>query len=77
LLRWFAEEGIGRERSSFYSREDVYSREDALASTRTEGVRQALLAHFQTFGLPDAFRSDNGSPFASKAPAGHSELSAW
>jgi transposase InsO family protein len=49
----------------------------ALPNTRTEGVQRALLTLFQAFGLPDAIRSDNGSPFASKAPAGLSELSAW
>ena len=49
----------------------------ALPNTRFEGVRRALVTLFQTFGLPDAIRSDNGSPFASKAPAGLSELSAW
>jgi len=49
----------------------------ALPNTRTEGVQRALLTLFQTSGLPDAIRSDNGSPFASKAPAGLSGLSAW
>jgi transposase InsO family protein len=49
----------------------------ALSNTRAAGVRRALLEVFEQFGLPDAIRSDNGSPFASRAPAGLSELSAW
>ena len=40
-------------------------------------VRRALLEVFRQFGLPRAIRSDNGSPFASRGPAGLSELSAW
>lgn len=34
-------------------------------------------ATFQEFGLPDAIRTDNGSPFASTGLAGLSQLSAW
>jgi putative transposase len=49
----------------------------ALTNTRAAGVRRALLEVFDQFGLPEAIRSDNGSPFASRAPAGLSELSAW
>jgi hypothetical protein len=49
----------------------------ALPNTRTRGVRAALRNVFQQFGLPQAIRSDNGRPFASSAPAGLSELSAW
>ena len=32
---------------------------------------------FRKHGLPDAIRSDNGSPFASRAPGGLSRLSMW
>jgi putative transposase len=32
-------------------------------------------AAFREFGLPEAIRTDNGSPFASRAPAGLSQLS--
>jgi len=49
----------------------------ALPNTRAAGVRRALREVFEQFGLPEAIRSDNGSPFASRAPAGLSELSAW
>jgi transposase InsO family protein len=49
----------------------------ALPNTRAIGVRRALLEVFRQFGLPQAIRSDNGSPFASRGPAGLSELSAW
>ena len=49
----------------------------ALPNTRAIGVRRALLDVFRQFGLPSGIRSDNGSPFASRAPAGLSELSAW
>jgi putative transposase len=49
----------------------------ALTNTRAAGVRRVLLEVFDQFGLPEAIRSDNGSPFASRAPAGLSELSAW
>ena len=49
----------------------------ALPNTRAPGVKRALVDVFRQFGLPRAIRSDNGSPFASRAPAGLSELSAW
>jgi hypothetical protein len=40
----------------------------ALPNTRFEGVQRALLTLFQTFGLPDAIRSDNGSPLRLQSP---------
>jgi transposase InsO family protein len=49
----------------------------ALTNTRATTVRRAMLGVFNEFGLPKAIRSDNGSPFASPAPAGLSELSTW
>lgn len=60
---------------------DAYSRYliacIALPNTKTKTVIRALLAVFREFGLPDRIRSDNGSPFASPAPCGLSELSIW
>jgi transposase InsO family protein len=49
----------------------------AVAATDTATVRRILSRIFREFGLPDAFRSDNGPPFASTGAAGLSRLSAW
>jgi putative transposase len=49
----------------------------ALTSTTTTAVRRALERVFDELGLPDAIRSDNGSPFASRGVAGLSRLSVW
>jgi putative transposase len=72
---------VGQRRCYPLTVTDAYSRFllgcVALPNTRVHGVRRALLTLFQTFGLPEAIRSDNGSPFASKPPEGLSELSAW
>lgn len=40
-------------------------------------VRGVMEAVFRQYGLPAAMRTDNGSPFASRAPAGLSRLSMW
>jgi transposase InsO family protein len=40
-------------------------------------VRALFEAAFREYGLPDAIRTDNGTPFASRAPAGLSRLSMW
>jgi len=60
---------------------DAYSRYllccVGLSSTRSGPVRRAFQQVFREFGLPEAIRSDNGSPFASQAPRGLSKLSAW
>ena len=40
-------------------------------------VRAVFEAVFRENGMPEAIRTDNGSPFASKAPGGLSRLSMW
>ena len=49
-----------------------------LANARSETVRESFEHLFHRHGLPEAIRSDNGSPFACrKALLGLSRLSAW
>lgn len=48
-----------------------------LASQHGAPVRAAFTGLFQRWGLPAVIRIDNGSPFASRGPAGLSQLSAW
>jgi len=45
--------------------------------TDTAHVQAVFEAAFREFGLPRAMRTDNGAPFASKAPGGLSRLSMW
>jgi len=40
-------------------------------------VRPLMEAAFREYGLPLAIRSDNGAPFATRAPLGLSRLSVW
>ena len=49
------------------------------AVPKTDGphVKSVFEAIFREYGLPEAIRSDNGPPFASKAPGGLSRLSMW
>ncbi len=66
---------------------DPFTASDALsrlllccqATDKADGlhVRGVMEATFRKYGLPDAIRSDNGSPFASRAPGGLSRLSMW
>lgn len=50
----------------------------AMDNARTQSVRGAFERVFERHGLPEAIRSDNGSPFASvQALHGLSRLSAW
>ena len=50
----------------------------AVQNARTETVRQSFERVFERAGLPQAIRSDNGSPFASvQGLFGLSRLSAW
>jgi transposase InsO family protein len=49
----------------------------AVEKTDTERVQAIFAAAFGEHGLPEAIRSDNGAPFASRAVAGLSRLSLW
>ena len=50
---------------------------DGFESIATSSTRQAFEAVFREYGLPDAIRTDNGAPFASRGLHGLSRLSAW
>lgn len=61
---------------------DAYSRyilcADILPDSRSDTVRERFTRLFELYGLPEAIRSDNGSPFAcTRSPLGLSRLSAW
>jgi transposase InsO family protein len=60
---------------------DHYSRYllecEALENTSTNGVWSAFERVFQEHGLPQIIRSDNGTPFSSRALNGWSRLSVW
>jgi transposase InsO family protein len=60
---------------------DHYSRAllvcQALPSIRGAAVQPIFRTLFRTVGLPDAIRTDNGSPFASPAIHGLSALNVW
>jgi transposase InsO family protein len=59
-----------------YSRYILCAR--ALASARTEAVREQFHRVFEHNGLPEIIRSDNGAPFATdSSPLGLTRLSAW
>lgn len=50
---------------------------DGLSSTGHTGAQQVFERIFRTYGVPEAIRSDNGVPFATKAIAGLSRLNVW
>ncbi len=50
---------------------------EALGSTELPGVLDGFELAFREYGLPDAIRTDNGTPFASQAVRGLSQLSVW
>jgi putative transposase len=61
---------------------DLYSRYllgcRALSSTKTLGTRSAFQRLFREYGLPEAIRTDNGTPFSSATAIGRlSRLSVW
>ncbi len=49
----------------------------AVEKTDTARVQAVFEAAFRDYGMPERIRSDNGAPFASRALAGLSRLSAW
>lgn len=49
----------------------------ALEGPRYEPTREILTSAFREYGLPDAIRSDNGTPFAGRCIGGLSRLSIW
>jgi len=49
----------------------------AESSTNHRGVKQALLTAFRTHGLPEAIRTDNGTPFVGHGATGLTQLSVW
>lgn len=48
-----------------------------LSSVRTEGAKPAFRRLFREVGLPEAIRTDNGVPFASRAIHGLCDLNVW
>jgi transposase InsO family protein len=72
---------VGRTRCYPLTVTDAYSRFllacVAMSRHDADQVRRALEAVFDEFGLPNAIRSDNGSPFATTGLGGLSKLSVW
>ena len=64
-----------------FTAEDAYSRFllccHGLGSTAQKGVRPVLERLFRENGLPDAIRTDNGSPFVSTGRLSLTRLSVW
>jgi len=49
----------------------------SLGSTHFKAAQNEFIKLFKRYGLPDAILTDNGTPFASTAIAGLSQLSVW
>jgi transposase InsO family protein len=49
----------------------------AVEKTDTARVQAIFEAAFREYGMPEAIRTDNGAPFASRALAGLSRLAVW
>lgn len=69
------------ERVDPFTLSDAHSRYllrcQAVKKTDTPSVRAICEAAFREYGLPQAMRTDNGAPFASRAIAGLSRLSVY
>ena len=50
---------------------------EALPDIKVTGVIPVFKRVFQEYGLPEAIRTDNGTPFSSTSPGGLSQLSLW
>lgn len=72
---------VGREYCHPLTISDAYSRFllecRKTEAERTEPVKKVFEEAFHEYGLPLRIRSDNGSPFASRAVGGLSRLSIW
>ncbi len=70
-----------RERIDPLTISDAYSRYllrcQAVEKTDTNRVQAIFEAAFREYGMPEAMRTDNGPPFASRAVAGLSRLTVW
>ena len=51
--------------------------ETRIAPQTVEGAREVFVRAFQAYGLPEAIRCDNGSPFGSRGAGGLTRLSVW
>jgi transposase InsO family protein len=69
------------ERIDPFTMSDAHSRYllrcQAVPKTDTSSVRAICEAAFREYGLPQAIRTDNGAPFASRAVAGLSRLAVY
>lgn len=50
---------------------------EGLVSTELVRAKRVLRQVFEEYGLPEAIRTDNGTPFASRGIGGLSQLSVW
>lgn len=49
----------------------------ALPGTGSRGARATFERVFREYGLPEVIRTDNGTPFRSRAVAGLSQIAVW
>jgi putative transposase len=54
-----------------------YLIETRISPQTVDGAKAVFTRAFQDYGLPEAIRCDNGSPFGSRGPGGLTRLSAW
>src|SRR5207237_7846315 len=54
-----------------------YLIETRISPQTVDGAKAVFTRAFQDYGLPEAIRCDNGSPFGSRGPGGLTRLSVW